>query len=76
MDYNAMNVPLSTGRNDNAAMTVDKFCKLLKSAQPLVWAIAIVFVLLGVTLTIHYLWRLQRTPEKQHSSVENIWLQT
>ena len=73
MDY-PMKVPSPTGKS--AGVTVDKLCKLLKSAQPLVWAIAIVFVLLGVALTIRYLWRLQRTPEKQDSSVENIWLQT
>ena len=46
---------LNTG--SGAGMSVDKACKLLKAGQPIVWAFAIVFGLLGVTLTVRYLWK-------------------
>jgi hypothetical protein len=55
-------------------MTVDKVCKLLKSAQPLVWALAIVLGLLGVTLTVRYLWTKKRVQDEERQVPEgNIW---
>jgi len=47
--------PINTSAG--AGMSVDKACKLLRAGQPIVWAFAIVFGLLGVTLTIRYLWK-------------------
>jgi len=51
------------GTIQETGMTLDKTCKLLRAANPMVWAIAIVFGLLGVTLIIRYLWR--RSPENE-----------
>jgi len=45
------------GTIQEPSMTLDKTCKLLRAAKPMVWAIAIVVGLLGVTLIIRYLWR-------------------
>lgn len=56
MDYNGMNSSSSVGRNANSQLTIDKACKLMDTAQPIVWAFAIVFGLLGVTLIIRHLW--------------------
>lgn len=76
MVYSQISVPLSAGENPVPGMMVDKACKLLKAAQPLVWAVAIVFGLLGVTLTVRYLWRKKRVQdEEQHVPECNVWRQ-
>jgi hypothetical protein len=56
MDYKQMNSASSTARSVKSHLTIDKTCKLLDAAQPIVWAVAIVFGLLGVTLIIRRLW--------------------
>ncbi|MGO9084586.1 MAG: hypothetical protein ACLQBK_05105 [Candidatus Sulfotelmatobacter sp.] len=56
MDYNQMNSSSSMGGSAKSHLTIDKACKLLDTAQPIVWAVAIVFGLLGVTLIIRHLW--------------------
>ena len=61
MDYGQVNTASTAGGKNVYAMSIDKTCKLLKSAQPLVWAVAIVFGVLGVTLTIRFLWRRKTT---------------
>lgn len=63
--YGQGNVPSAMGENATPGMTVDKVCKLLRAGQPLVWAVAIVFGLLGVTLTIRYLWRRKRIQDEE-----------
>jgi len=66
MDYYGQgNVPSAMGQNPAPGLTVDKVCKLLRSAQPLVWSVAIVLGLLGVTLTVRYLWRKKRVQDKE-----------
>lgn len=57
MDYGQVNTGSTSGGKNVYGMSIDKTCKLLRSAQPLVWAIAIVFGVLGITLTIRFLWR-------------------
>jgi hypothetical protein len=56
MDYGQINAASALSGNRVPGLIVDKTCKLLKSAQPLVWAVSIVFGLLGVTLILRYLW--------------------
>jgi len=76
MDYSQSNGYL-TGKNPTPGVTVDKVCKLLKSAQPLVWAIAIVLGMLGVSLTVRYLWKKKRVQDEERvASDGNIWTQT
>jgi hypothetical protein len=78
MDYYSQgNVPPSVGKNPSPGVTVDKACKLLRSAQPLVWAIAIVFGIVGVSLTVRYLWRRNRVQDEVRPvSDGNIWTLT
>ena len=78
MDYYSQgDVPSSMGKNSQASVTVDKVCKLLRAGQPLVWSVAIVFGLLGVTLTIRYLWRKKIGQDEERSAPESgIWAQT
>jgi hypothetical protein len=58
MDYYAQgHGPSAMGTVQESRMTVDQMCKLLRSAKPLVWALAIVLGLLGVTLIVRHLWR-------------------
>jgi hypothetical protein len=78
MDYYGQGAgPSPVGEGPALDMTVDKVCKLLRSAKPLVWSVAIVFGLLGVTLTVRYLWREKRAPQKQQSvSAEGIWMRS
>ncbi|MGA3200533.1 MAG: hypothetical protein ABSD89_14185 [Halobacteriota archaeon] len=78
MDYYSQgNVPSAMGKNPRPGVTVDKVCKLLKSAQPLVWALAIVLGLLGVTLTVRYLWGRKRVQDEERVvSDASIWPQT
>ena len=45
------------GQNSTSSMTLDELSELIRAAEPIVWSIAIVFGILGVTLTIRYLWR-------------------
>lgn len=67
MDYSQINAPSTAGGKRMPGLTVDKTCKLLKSAQPLVWAVAIVFGLLGVTLIVRYFWGKKQTPSDERS---------
>lgn len=79
MDYSQINVPSTGSAKRVPGLTVDKACKLLKSAQPLVWAVAIVFGLLGVTLIVRHLWRKRQTPtDEQKVSGDNIgtWMRS
>jgi hypothetical protein len=74
MVYGQISVPSSTGKNPAPGMTVDKACKLLRAAQPLVWSVAIVLGLLGVTLTVRYLWRKKRVQDGEgRVSDDNVW---
>jgi len=59
-----------------AGMTVDKMCKLLRAGQPIVWAFAIVFGLLCVTLTIRYLWKRNSEEKQQDTSAVDGWMRT
>lgn len=63
------------GKNPASGMTVDKACKLLRAGQPFVWALAIIFGLLGVTLIVRYLWRKRPVPKKEQlaSGEDIIW---
>lgn len=61
MDYNQINNPSSVGNGPKSHLTIDKACKLLNSAQPMVWAVSVVFGLLGVTLIVRYLWAKRAT---------------
>jgi len=77
MDYYSQGASAGQmGTGTGPGMTIDKACKLLRAAQPLVWAVAIVLGLLGVTLTVRYLWRKKRVqPEEQQSgSAEGMWM--
>ena len=65
MDYSEINAPSAMGRKLSAGLTVDKVCRLLDSAEPLVWAFAIVFGLLGVTLIVRCLWRRKLLTEER-----------
>jgi hypothetical protein len=61
MDYYSQgHGPSAMGTVTEPRMTVDQMCKLLRSAKPLVWALAIVLGLLGVTLIVRYLWKKQK----------------
>jgi hypothetical protein len=61
MDYYAQgHGPFAMGTVTEPRMTVDQMCRLLRSAKPLVWALAIVLGLLGVTLIVRHLWRKQK----------------
>jgi hypothetical protein len=77
MDYYGQgNSPSALGKNATPQMTVDKACKLLRAAKPLVWSTAIVLGLLGVTLTIRYLWMKRDQDEERVVSGGNIWTRT
>lgn len=66
MDYYSQgNGSSAMGKNPAPGVTADKVCKVLRSAQPLVWAIAIVFGMLGVSLTVRYLWRKKHVPDEE-----------
>ena len=74
MDYYSQgSIPSPMGKNPTPGMTIDKVCKLLRSAQPLVWAVAIVFGLLGVSLTVRYFWHRKRVQVERAVSEGNIW---
>jgi len=74
MDYNQMNSSSSMGRNATSHLTIDKTCKLLDAAQPIVWAVAIVFGLLGVTIIIRYLWaKKPASREDKGPSTGELW---
>jgi len=83
MDYYSQgNVPSAVGKDATPGVTVDKLCKLLRAGQPLVWSVAIVFGILGVTLTIRYLWKIKRVQDESVRKQElaapngNFWVQT
>jgi hypothetical protein len=57
MDYKRINVPSTANGKRSQGLTVDKTCNLLIASQPLVWALAIVLGLLGVTLIVRHLWK-------------------
>jgi hypothetical protein len=69
-NYSAGTAPPPVGKSRMPRMTVDKVCKLLNAAQPLVWAFAIVFGLLSITLTVRYLWKRKGTVSGKRSSAE------
>lgn len=74
MVHSEVSASSSTGKSPMPGMTVDKACKLLRAAQPLVWSVAIVLGLLGVTLTVRYLWRKKRVQnEKGCVSDSTVW---
>ena len=75
MDYYSQgNVPSAMGKNPTPGVTVDKVCKLLRSAQPIVWSVAIVFGLLGVSLTLRYFWTRKRVRDEERPvSDDNLW---
>lgn len=76
VDYGHIGGASPTNANAGSGMTVDKACKLLRAGQPIVWAFAIVFGLLGVTLTIRYLWK-RNLEERQHETFTvDGWLRT
>ncbi len=76
MDYYSQgNVPSPLGKNPTPTVTLDKVCKLLRSAQPIVWSVAIVFGLLGVSLTLRYFWTRKRVQDEESViSDSNPWL--
>jgi hypothetical protein len=68
MDYYSQgSVPSAMGKNPTTGLTVDKVCKLLRAGQPLVWSVAIVLGLLGVSWTIHHFWRVKRVQDKNRT---------
>ena len=71
MDYGQVNSVSTSDGKSAYGMSIDKTCKLLKSAQPLVWAIAIVSGVLGVTLTIRFLWRRNATSSDKRNSSDS-----
>jgi hypothetical protein len=71
MDYGQVNVVSTSPGKSAYGMSIDKTCKLLKSAQPLVWAVAIVFGVLGVTLTIRFLWRKKTSSPDELNTSDN-----
>jgi hypothetical protein len=75
MDYYGQgNFPSAMGKNPTPSLTVDKVCRLLRAAQPLVWSVAIVFGLLGVTLIVRYLWRKKLLQdEERRISDGSVW---
>jgi hypothetical protein len=77
MDYYSQgNVSSAMGKDPTPSVTVDKVCKLLRSAQPLVWSVAIVLGVLGVTLTVRYLWRKKRVRDEDCPVSDiNVWRQ-
>jgi hypothetical protein len=78
MDYYGQgNVPSAMGKNTTPGVTVDKVCKLLRAGRPLVWSVAIVFGLLGVSLIVHYFWRKKRVQDRERIVPDegNIWMQ-
>ncbi|MGA9808261.1 MAG: hypothetical protein WBQ56_11280, partial [Candidatus Sulfotelmatobacter sp.] len=58
------------GKNNTPGLTVDKVCKLLKSAQPLVWSVAIVFGLLGVSWIVQHFWKKKLVQNKERTVLE------
>jgi hypothetical protein len=81
MDYGQTSGTYLPNKNPTPGVTVDKVCKLLRAGQPIVWAVAIVFGLLGVSLTIHYLWKRNRVDEEERTAHRpvpngNSWMQT
>jgi hypothetical protein len=82
MDYYSQgNVPSAMGKNQTTGVTVDKVCKLLRAGQPLVWSVAIVLGVLGVSLTIHYFWKRKRVLEEERTVYRtapkgNSWTET
>jgi hypothetical protein len=73
MDYYSQgSIPSPMGKNPTPSMTIDKVCKLLRSAQPLVWAAAIVFGLLGVSLTVQYFWKRKRVQVEERAVSDSI----
>ncbi len=80
MNYGQNSGTYLPNKNPMAGVTVDKVCKLLRAGQPIVWSVAVVFGLLGVSLTIHYLWKSKRVGEEGalfHRTVPggNFWKQ-
>jgi hypothetical protein len=73
MDYGQTNGTYLTGKNNAPGLTVDKVCKLLKSAQPLVWSLAIVLGVLGVSWTVQHFWRKKSAQDKRIASDGNTW---
>lgn len=75
MDYGQTNGASLRGKGSTSGVTVDKVCKLLRSAQPLVWSVAIVLGLLGVSLTVRYLWRKKRVQNEERNVPDgNVWI--
>jgi hypothetical protein len=73
MDYGQTNGSYLTGKNPTPGVTVDKVCKLLKAAQPLVWSLAIVLGLLGVSWTVQHFWRKKSVQDERVGSDGNAW---
>jgi hypothetical protein len=77
MDYGQTSSTNLPGKNPMPGVTVDKVCKLLRSGQPIVWSVAIVFGLLGVSWIVDHFWRKKRVPNDDHSLPDgNIWTRT
>jgi len=72
-----MNAASTSG--GHSGLIIDKTCRLLRAGQPLVWALAVVFGLLGVTLIVRYLWRKQGAQTEEQSTLGHSvasWMQT
>jgi hypothetical protein len=72
--YGQGSVPSAMGKSTTPGVTVDKVCKLLRAGQPLVWSVAIVFGLLGVSWIVHHFWGKKSLKNDQRAMPEgNIW---
>jgi len=77
MDYGQANSANLPDKNPMPGLMVDKACKLLRSGQPIVWALAIVFGLLGVSWIFDHFWRKKRVQVEEHAVPDGgIWMQT
>ena len=64
------------GEIERLAMNSDKVCKLLDASQPLVWAFAIVFGVLGVGFSLRYFITRRATTAKKDGPSDadvNVW---
>lgn len=76
MDYGQTNSTNLPGKNPTPGVMVDKACKLLRAGQPLVWSVAIVFGLLGVSWIVQHFWRKRVQDENNAVHDGGIWMQT
>ena len=74
MDYGQTGGTYLPNKNPVPGVTVDKVCKLLRAGQPLVWSVAIVFGLLGVSWIVQRFWRKKLVQNRERTVPEgNTW---